>query len=95
LTLRAQPNDSHARHPSWSRGVPEHTHLFDRHEGTSRDHLVEDRQEPIDMCLVLDNLNHDGQVRRQLDQAGSVDDTVRAKACDAVDDRGACETLGP
>lgn len=41
------------------------------------------------MCLILDNLDHDWQVRGQLEQAGGVDDAVRAKACDAVDDRGA------
>ena len=89
------PNDSYSWFSFRSSGVPEHTHSFDRDEGTSSNHLVEDRKQPIDMCLVIDNLDHDRQIRGQLDQTGSVDDAVRAKACSAVDDRGACETLGP
>ena len=47
------------------------------------------------MCQVVDNLDHDGQVCGQVEHAGGVDDAVGAKACDAVDDRGACETFGP
>ena len=76
----AEPNDSRSWFPLGSRVVPKHTHLFDRHEGTPCNHLVEDRQESIDMCLVLDNLDDDRQICRQLDQPGGVDDAVRAKA---------------
>ena len=46
------------------------------------------------MRLVLDDLDHDRQVRGQLDQTGRVDDAVGAKAGDAVDDGGACEAFG-
>ena len=46
------------------------------------------------MCLVLDNLDDDGQICRQLDQAGGVDDAVRANAGDTVNGGGAGETFG-
>ena len=73
------PNDSYSWLSLRSSGVPEHTHSFDRDEGTSSNHLVEDRKQPIDMCLVIDNLDHNRQIRGQLDQTGSVDDAHSVK----------------
>ena len=39
----------------------------DGHERTACDHLVKNRQQPIDVWVVVDDFNHDRQVARQLD----------------------------
>ena len=39
------------------RRVLQHAHVLDRHERAARDHLVEDRQQPIDVRLIVDDLD--------------------------------------
>ena len=58
--------------------VPQHPHRLDRHQRTAGQHLVEDRQQTVDVLLIVHDFNQDGQVGRQLDQIGRVNDAVRA-----------------
>lgn len=38
-------------------------HAFDGHKRTAGHHFVKYRQQPIDVCFVVDNLDQNGQVR--------------------------------
>ena len=68
-------------------------HLLDRHERPLREHLVEDRKKLVDVSLVVHDLDEDGEIGRQVDDALSVDDAGSSKPGEAVNDRRTCEAL--
>jgi hypothetical protein len=62
-------------------------------ERTAGDHLVEDRQQSVDMRLIIYDLDQHGQVAREFDEARGVYHTVRAESGDAVNYRRAGEAF--
>ena len=53
---------------SWSlagsRRIPQHADTLYRDKRSTCDHLVKDRDQTIDVRLIVDHLDHDRQVRR-------------------------------
>jgi hypothetical protein len=63
--------------------------LLNGDERTPGDQLVEDRQQSVDMRLIINDLDQHGQIAREFDEARGVNYTVRAESGHAVDDRRA------
>ena len=47
--------------------VPDDAHTFYCHERPTRHHLVKDRDQTIDVRLIVNDFDHDWQICRQLD----------------------------
>jgi hypothetical protein len=73
--------------------VSQHADAFHGDKRSTCDHLVEDREQTIDMLLIVYDLDHYRQVRRQLDQAGRVNHAVRAETGDSMNDRRASKAF--
>jgi hypothetical protein len=52
----------------WLR-VLQDSHAFHRDERAASDHLVKDRKRSVNMPLIVDDFNHDGQIRGHFNQA--------------------------
>ena len=71
-------------------GVLEDAHTFHRDQRPARNHLVQDGKQTVNVRLIVNHFDHHRQIRRQLNQAGGVNDTVRAEARDTM-----CTTVAP
>jgi hypothetical protein len=69
-----------------ARRILQHADALYGHQRATCDHLVKDRDQTIDVRLIVNDLDHDWQICGQLDQAGRMNDAVRAKPCDAMHD---------
>jgi hypothetical protein len=49
-----------------SRPIPKHPDLLHRHQ-TVVDHLIEDRQQPLDVLLGVDDFDDDGEIGREIE----------------------------
>jgi hypothetical protein len=78
-----------------ARRILQHADALYGNQRSTCDHLVKDGDQTIDVCLIVNDLDHDRQVCGQLDQAGRVNDTVRAKPCDAMHDSRTGKSLSP
>src|SRR5580693_4625114 len=76
-----------------ARRVADDLHFLHRDERSPGDHLVEDGQELVDVFLVVDHLDDDRQVSREVDEARRVDDARGPEAGDAMKHRRAGEAL--
>jgi hypothetical protein len=79
----------------FSSGRFQHTNLFHGDQRPARDHLVEDGEKPIDVGLIVHDLDQHGEISRQLDEARGVNHTTRAEPGDAMDNGCAREAFCP
>ena len=65
--------------------VPDYVDCFQRHEPVG-DNPVDDRNERVNLLLAIDDLDDDGKIRRQIENACRVHDGVCAESLDALED---------
>src|SRR5688572_16315113 len=64
------------------------TYALDGHQRAPSDHLIQNRQQLVDVRLVIDHFDQYWQVARELHETCCVDDTVRSEPSDSVDHGG-------
>jgi hypothetical protein len=68
-----------------SRRVLHDADSLDGDQRTAGDHLVQDRQQFVDMGLIIDDFDQYRQIRREFDEACGVYHTIRAESRHSVD----------
>lgn len=81
--------------PFRRRRVLHHPDALNCDECSTRDHLIEDGQQSLHVCFIVDNLDDYWQIRRKFHQARRVNHAARAETGDTVSDRGPRESLSP